>query len=470
MRSTPTENTDIMPTWDFLPYEIRGIILTFLLRHDSIAPYAAVSEEWRDAVEKKTFHRLKLHPSCLDRLEQLDERQIESVTWYSTNNKIIKTAITRLFNILESWELVKGGVTLELNAYSPSDSEHWFKNCYFGAPGEDELLEDESLEGDLAEEVHDPNHGWSNGRIIGSPPDDALRRPFELAELEFKEHVPSVIAVTKFILRRQCRRQFDPSSLSFLWSKLPRLEQIVYEPWQLAEKPSQYVHWERYYHRMITELPASVNTMTIFEDFNENYLELFQRMRGRYSIEMNPDRVRITTPAVGAAFAKKSLQLEHLSVAFLIDAWHFFDTCLPQPQWQWDQLRSLTLTSRKLTPKTNTEHVNRLLQTAAQAALRMPKLEDLTIWNGAKGEACAFMYRRDASVTWRATWDLYLDTFTCNAWKKVADQYARFEFRVDKELLGQEIKSHGDAIHYLGLHSVLDGVSLRQIRRENKGT
>jgi hypothetical protein len=49
-----------------------------------------------------------------------------------------------------------------------------------------------------------------------------------------------VHVVTKFILRRQCRRQFDPLALSHLWSKLPRLEEICYEPWQPFLKVQEY--------------------------------------------------------------------------------------------------------------------------------------------------------------------------------------------------------------------------------------
>lgn len=216
---------------------------------------------------------------------------------------------------------------------------------------------------------------------------------------------------------------------------------------------------------MITQrLPTSVKTVIIFEDFNENYLELFQLSRGRNS-NLNPDRVRITTPAVGAAFATKSRQLKYLSVAFLADAYHFFDAC--QPHWRWHQLHSLTLTSRIMS-KTNPLQINKLLTAAAQSALNMPKLETMTLWNGAKGEACAFTWcRQDALISWRGTWDLKLEPSALNAWKTVAHKYARHEFTVNRELLAHRIGSHGDAIQYLGLHSVVDDMSLRQIRKEN---
>ncbi|KAF5008200.1 hypothetical protein FDECE_5533 [Fusarium decemcellulare] len=482
-----------MPDWSSLPPEVRAIILRLLTfdNYNYISPYATVSEEWRYAIEKKNFGHLKLHPACLDSLERLTDQQkglvkhiwlnielkrytcricqkMETYAWFLANDKIIAAAITRLFLILAEWKTGGGDLTLELNAYSPSDSEHWFKNCYFGAPDEDELelLEPESQPqcGTTATAIHDPSHGWWHGRMIEAPGDDALRRPFELATLNFQQELPSVPAVTKFLLRRQCRRQLDPSSLSYLWSKLPQLVEIIYEPWQLSEKVSQDT-WDTGYKRMIGQrLPTSVKTVRVFEDFNENYLDLFQLFRGR-NLHLNPDRVRITTPLVGAAFAARSRQLEHLSVAFLADAYHFFNAC--KPYWRWHQLRSLTFTSRMM-HKTNQPRISKLLEAAAQSAINMPKLETMTLWNGAKGEACSFTWcRQGASISWRGTWDLKLEPSVLTAWKVVAYEYARHEFTVNKELLTHKIGSHGDAIQYLGLQSVVDDTSLRQIRKEN---
>lgn len=168
---------------------------------------------------------------------------------------------------------------------------------------------------------------------------------------------------------------------------------------------------------------------------------------------------------MGAAFAKKSRQLEHLSVAFLADACHFFDAC--QPHWKWHQLRSLALTSRMMR-KTNPLQIRRILEAAAESALNMTELETMTLWNGARGEACAFVWcRQSASISWRTTWDSKLEPSVLDAWKWVAYKYSRHEFKVNMELLTQEIRSHGDAIQYLGLHSVVDDISLRQIQREN---
>jgi hypothetical protein len=52
-------------------------------------------------------------------------------------------------------------------------------------------------------------------------------------ELRLQEKLPKVHVVTSFVIRRQCRRRFAPSTLWLLLEKLPRLECVVYEPWRL---------------------------------------------------------------------------------------------------------------------------------------------------------------------------------------------------------------------------------------------
>ncbi|EWZ36589.1 hypothetical protein FOZG_10582 [Fusarium oxysporum Fo47] len=323
-----------MTRWSSLPTEIRCIILETLTAHKSIAPYASVSTEWRDFIEKKTFAHLRLHPLCLDHLEQLDDhyrgriehlwlnielnrytcrscRKRESLTLSYSIAKILNEAITRLFSILTTW---REPLTLELNAYCPSDSEHWFKNSYFGAPGEDKF----ECQPHSPDPIHDPEHGWSRGRVTKAPPDDALRRPFgQVSELKFRQSLPSVHAVTKFVA--------------------------------------------------------------------------------------------------------------------------------------------------------DDHQTNKLFQTAAQVALNMPKLQTLTMWQGERREACAFTYRRKySSIHWQGTRDLKLESQTIKAWEKVTVKYAERVLTVDKSLFMEDITSHGDAVHYLGLHHVVDSVSLQQIRAENR--
>lgn len=115
------------------------------------------------------------------------------------------------------------------------------------------------------------------------------------------------------------------------------------------------------------------------------------------------------------------------------------------------------------------EPISSLLRDASLAALRMPQLENLVIWNYQHGEAGAVIYRRDkaagqATLTWRGTWDLDFGHDVVESWAKVEpDVY----LRVDKEPVVGAFNSHGDAICRLHLPvSVIDPVSLRQICQE----
>jgi hypothetical protein len=230
--------------WFSLAPELRLMILEILARENrGLASYAQVCNEWQDIMEKRNFHRLKLQVPCLDDLENMVTsrhkglvkhiwlnielrpytcrscQSTESSSWHSGNNSIIRQAVLKLFSILSTWNAGEEGLTLELSAQSPSDSKHWFKNHHFGSDDEEP-----------AGKLDDPKHGWIDNQQAAVPGGLAVLRLFETVELKLE--LPEVYAVSSFILRRQCHRQFTPGALCLLFSKLPRLETVMYEPWQ----------------------------------------------------------------------------------------------------------------------------------------------------------------------------------------------------------------------------------------------
>ncbi|KAF4999592.1 hypothetical protein FGRMN_2340 [Fusarium graminum] len=470
-----------MSNWSLLPAEIRNLILEFLLLHKGIAPYASVSTEWRKVIEKRTFGHLMLHPSDLDALDQIANRHndlvehlflniehrqydcescdhLEPDAEAEHNRRVVTNAIARLFFVISTWDHNNGRkLTLELNVYSPSDSEHWFRGCYFGIPGE---VEPEYLPQDNIT-IHDPEHGWYKSRVIEKLPEFALLRLFDHRTVRFEQTLHIVPAVTRFLLRRQCRRQPRSMMLSELLSRFPRLEEMSYEPWRPPDacSLSQEDPWLGI---SIARLPETVRKITIFEDYNQNYLDQIEGYSPIARVFYVKGSSSKTPKGFAEALIMKSLQLEHLSVAFLIDAFDFFSSY--NPHLCWSRLQSLTLTSRLM----NQANVNELLHKAAMFALNMPKLETMTIWYGGKREACAFTYsREEVSVTWRGTWDVDLEPLLLEAWERVTGD-SRKALCFKKELLACDIVSHGDAIHYLGLNHVVDDLSLRQIRQESR--
>jgi hypothetical protein len=151
----------------------------------------------------------------------------------------------------------------------------------------------------------------------------------------------------------------------------------------------------------------------------------------------------------------------------MINAEDFFHACLRT--WNWQHLESLALTSQLLRQAGVYADICNLLCDAGSAALRMPKLRTMVLWNGKRDNACAFIYhtQRDHSeITWRGTWDLELSPCV-KVWQHVASKVHSRELRVHKQRIESPIGSHGDAIYHLKLPcQVVSPESLRQIRRE----
>ena len=231
-----------------LPTELQLMILEAITQQtcSDWAFAAAVCKEWQHFIEKRRFHRLKLKVPGLDNLERLSIRQrslvryisldielptytcrsckrTESESWNLSNSSLISKGIWKLFRILSNWKPADG-LTLELNAFSPSDSDHWFKRYHF-------VSDPEGGQGNDSE-WHDERHGWIDGRQVETPPPSAILRLFEMILLHFPKELPRVNAVTCFVIRRQLRRWFLPQSFSVILEKLCCLEQLIYEPWR----------------------------------------------------------------------------------------------------------------------------------------------------------------------------------------------------------------------------------------------
>jgi hypothetical protein len=241
---------------------------------------------------------------------------------------------------------------------------------------------------------------------------------------------------------------------------------IVSQPVPSPTVPNCLLCIEGYAKLFGSHLPKGLKTLSVFEDTNEDYIEIVRKAESPYNVGY----VRSPTRALGVTFAKKSVALEQLSVAFMTDAVCFFEAC--DPTWSWLNLKSLALTSRFLTLTVKASRIFSLLRAAGKAALQMPSLQNMSLWNSIKGQACAFIYQFGdgyRSITWRSTWDLQMNPCVVEAWGRVAAENARSDLRVEKELLNMEIiRSHGDAIHHLRLpQRVIDRESLWQIRSEH---
>lgn len=203
--------------------------------------------------------------------------------------------------------------------------------------------------------------------------------------------------------------------------------------------------------------------LTIFENFNESYPERFFQCPA----------IRVPNPAVSRKLARASLHLTTLSASFMADAGYFF--AARQDLWTWDKLTSLALTSRVLTDDADTLDINNMLRDAAAAALKMPRLDTMELWNGRRGVAMLFRYQRardgqSAIITVRGTSELALGIAATQAWDVVAHRHCHGRVVVQTSSIDPDvIRCHGDAILQLGLLTeVARPVSLRQILSEHR--
>lgn len=230
-------------------------------------------------------------------------------------------------------------------------------------------------------------------------------------------------------------------------------------------------HLETGNQKLIGSLPqmGSLCKLTVFENFDESYTEIYRTPGIRLPV------IRVPSQDVSLKLARTSQHLETLSASFMADAREFFLAPQIHDSWTWDKLTSLTLTSNVLTEDADPLHVNKLLQNAAAAALRMPRLRIMELWNGRKGVAMLFRYQRarkdgqPAIITIRGTSELVLGTGVVEAWEMVAYQHSYSNVVIQTSSIDpSRIKSHGDAICQLGLRTeVTRPVSLRQIINEN---
>ncbi|KAI0841931.1 hypothetical protein F5Y06DRAFT_306900 [Hypoxylon sp. FL0890] len=478
-------------SWMSLPAEIRLMILEAIAdqKYPGWASLASVCTEWQYVLEKANFYRIKLRGSCLDEFQYIvSPRKRELIHHICFNvelpqytstccskrrspsvkiSSIVSAGIWKLFSTLSTW-VPADNLALEINVYSPSDCKHWFKNIYLSS---DDVEHDMDALPDAPGSqimLHDPQHGWMHGRQVRAPPRAALQRLFRPIQLKFHDTLPQVKAVTRLIIRRQFRRSLVGFGL--LLNKFDRLEHMSYEPW------APYEDWHREFHDretglsfiMRVNLPDTVSSLIVFEDSYKFY-DTFPKRPAHMPWFNLFDNLFDPSEGLGAVFASRSLNLQHLAVSFMVNAEEVFRYC--QPMWSWSHLQSLALTSQLLQDDWGKrEQIEALLCRASVLVQKMPKLHTFVLWNGGKAHACAFIYRIDregASVTWRGTWHLEFSPLVVESWQLAASKLPFPELRLKQERIRGVIKSHGDAIYQLELPcQVIEPASLWQIRRE----
>lgn len=263
-----------LPQWPLLPLEIRLQVLEAVAQNPSrlestidgptanalqakthFAKYAAVCKEWQAIFEPRLYGHLRITQSCFSKFNKLVRRQrgllkhiwlrVELGTYTCPSCKdrkgmpercpdeqIVERAIWELFSIISTWKMeqfpLPDQLTLEISMYSPSDSQHCFREDLHLGP---DSLGSKDIES-YQSRIYDRYHGWTCGRRHERPPLGAISRLIQPVYAKLAPTLPRIDFVTSFLICRQTRRRLSPLALRQILQSLPNLVNIDYEPWR----------------------------------------------------------------------------------------------------------------------------------------------------------------------------------------------------------------------------------------------
>lgn len=255
--------------WKDFPLEIRLTILEELIQDGcSLADFATVSREWQEIIEAHNFSRIKLTSArlanfgqmlhrnrslvryiwlCLELQEydctECDPQDRDLLLTSNIDDTLIATGILNLFTTLSVWE-PGSSLLLDISVHSPSDSKHWFKYLTFDPDVASDMFDrNQHTKTSMPVRPTDHHHGWIAGSRNSIPPLFAVEEVFgqifgeslfngREQEHQWWQRLPLVPVITGILLRQQTRRRWKPTTLKHMFARLPRLQEIHYEPWR----------------------------------------------------------------------------------------------------------------------------------------------------------------------------------------------------------------------------------------------
>ncbi|UKZ73250.1 hypothetical protein TrVFT333_000892 [Trichoderma virens FT-333] len=392
-----------------------------ILGQSCIQEFSRIVRQHRRGMVKHVWLRVELArylcPAC-----EWPEKPLEIIE----NNQIFTAALYQLFDVLSSWKksgqhgVSNGGLVLELSAYSPSDSEHHFRYP-LGKDDYPHKYDENSIVDDTFS--HMPYLGKTRGAccLFGS----LIKLDYRRLDIpKANRRLPGVSVVKGLLHRRRYPRSFHPDTLRKIFESLHGLENMMLEP-LIQDYPCLDKNAQRGFDVFLRQI-GSLKRLSIYGD-HEYYGKNRYKPYGML-------------PSLGWTLADESHSLEHLSIAFLADAKDFFRDFWPgyapksvdisrsgvqralmshlssfqrraigkprkSPDFErrlskefklisgkqripysiykptWPNLESLVLTSSLLDEGTDSESINNLLRAAAGAALEMPKLQIMEMFN-----------------------------------------------------------------------------------------
>ncbi|KAI1401744.1 hypothetical protein F4819DRAFT_486296 [Hypoxylon fuscum] len=476
--------------WKDLPIEVQNVILKKVVRavNQSSLPYlseyACVCRLWQKFFESRIFCRLIIHSSRLYEMKYIvvgnrrkyvrhialrfelsplmprSERDLPENT-RNINDYKFTAAVFDFWAVISTWKIhdvkAREPLTLELIPDRPNCSVALYSSYLRdGSFREYQLRADSYRHGAMLSQrplgdLLDP----ANYRQLLRETKRSWRKEGDLS-IRFQNippdqrRLPPVEVVTYFLIRREYDFNFNPTSLSIIFQSLVRLEGINFER-GIHLNPVD----ERYWSLLVLEpkslsssLSRSLKNFTFFAEASD----VFQT-QSAMPLESNE--------LLANEFVNISRGLQHLSLAFLVDAEDFISYAregIQHKRYHWKHLRSLSLTMKCFVRPDPSwplpvSRLNGSLVAAGEMAKEMPRLNMMEIWNGDKGQAGIFRYistSESTTISWQGTKHLQLSTQAIKTWSEVARRNTQHELSLQMLLIPPGwIKGTASVLHYL---------------------
>ncbi|KAI2631397.1 hypothetical protein GGS26DRAFT_94284 [Hypomontagnella submonticulosa] len=436
-----------MACWNTLPAELRLEIFRhavpqggFIVRrfrqnswsYHPVTALVTVAREWQAFFEPYNFDKLALRQSDLPyfkTLYQNSRRQMLRWAWLrielplpkrneSSHNK--NEAFTRVmkdfFDILRSWDDKRH----DPDHGVPRDLTLLFSIC-----PRSELAHEDVLKWDHEYHLNyddPPSNLYSRAHVEPLTFTRSNQVHEEPLDVDFDDidrpHDGGLFPKLNFVTGLWIPRKFCRAipRIGLIIKSLPNLRVLRHEPWTHAS-PDMMLLQENYTLEMIKALPKSLTTLSIFQSSKAPEEWNYQWTLKAEAQEL----LRIASQA-----------LTKMDLSFIVTAEQFLRPFYPEfynddTTLSWGNLECLALTAESLNVEVPLQRITALLEAAAQAVLRMPKLHLLELWYGTESHARVFRYsvsvNRTLIIEWLDTGDppVGLDKEVRKCWGKVAD-------------------------------------------------
>ncbi|PNP44308.1 hypothetical protein TGAMA5MH_03914 [Trichoderma gamsii] len=408
------------------------------------------------------------------------------------NNQIFTKALFQLLQILGSWQgdsMSRLGLednigpVLELSVHSPSDMKHRFDVFALDKDVYPHKLDEKCTSQEFDDYAKrklwkDFDRGQVCKAAVGNMTDIEHLRMFAEIKLDLDSmgslFLPSVNCIKALIVRRQYYRSFNPGTVAEIARSFGTIGSLVFEP--ITRDPNPFNRAFEHGYKMLILETYRVRSLSIFQGFygglvlrqpwrklpsefglmladksayKENlsvafavdaiafFQDFLQPGSRKYRPHLDPSRPAVECALMGRLSIPELQRIsvikwvEDLQGKFqqeLLKATGFEDGQIPrsvyQPRWLW--LKTLALTSRF-------RDRFDLFEAAAFAALRMPELQIMEIWDGMGLDLVEFFRytrrenRRDEppTITWLSDLQIAPEQRVIAAWERVARMHTR---------------------------------------------